>query len=596
MAFDNFKGKTFTVVTASTATAHKDLYKKIPAILRTGSKESVNGGFFNYDLILSASDKNLSANFYTDDAVLVEQDTGSKEVAVYLTASIFRDNMDDFLKNTAGFNSQSYQQISASFFSQIGEAITNIPASDAYVAVLAAPFESGSIGSGSTVITPVTASIEITEAPGLAFDTAGNLRQRKTTYLNSSTNFTNAHFFFNTRQALEDSFGGNDFGDAQQEAATDALIAAGKTHLTRSFTSDSNRVSSRRFYYVQPKPINEWSIEMSSSNNTASFFALTASFSGAADFGVLSGSYLGFVIESSSIQPRFYNGTNSNPFSGIGNADDGVWNFVVQKSTIEGEGEVALGEDNYAGSTGANVAFTPQQLLVWYPPYYTYANVRSASYYYTPFPDDMYSGSSDVGARTKALVTGSISSSEAIGTGELRTLYWLNHTYTSSFTASFGNFTRNQLRNKTGGAANYQLPYMNTSIRRFGKKGSDANASHLWKDTALSLPADEGYYVHSSSFSQESKNQMTGSVFSGGSSTSHSSSFFVMGVFRHKFTGLGGSTQNYTASQFGDPAVNDSTWMSHHPIASCMFLKRYDDEVFIYHPTASGTITSESVG
>ena len=587
MAFDNLKGKTFTAVTSSAGIEHKDLYRKTPSVLRQGAKEKTNGGFFNYDLILSASDKNLGANFYADDAVIVEVDSASKEVGVYITASVFRDNMNDFLQKTAGFNSASYQQISASFFSQIGNAVSNIPNSDAYVGILAAPFESGSVGSGSAIIEPVTSSIEIIEAPGLAFNTAGNLRQRKTTYLNSSTNFTNAHFFFNTDQALAASNDSKKFGDAQQESASNALIAAGKTHLTRSFTSHTNVESYRQFYYVQPKPITKWSIAMSSSNNTASFFALTASFSGAADFGVTSGSSLGFVIESSSIAPRFYNGTNH---GGTGDKTDGAWNFVVQKSIIEGEGEFASGEDNYAGDTGANVAFTPQQLLVWYPSYYTYANVRSASFYFTSYPSDMQQ--SNVGARTKSLVTGSISSSEAIGTGELRTLYWLNHTYTSSFTASFSNFTRDQLKNQTAGADHFQLPYMNTSLRRFGQKNSETNASHLWKDTSLSIPADEGYYVHSSSFTQASKNQMSASL----GSANHTSSFFVMGSFRHKFTGLGGSTRNYTASQFDDPSVNDQTWMSHHPIASCMFLKRYDDEVFIYQPKDGQAVISESVG
>ena len=187
------------------------------------------------------------------------------------------------------------------------------------------PFESGSVGSGSAIIEPVTASIEIIEAPGLAFNTAGNLRQRKTTYLNSSTNFTNAHFFFNTDKALAASNDSKKFGDAQQESASNALIASGKTHLTRSFTSHTNVESYRQFYYVQPKPITKWSIAMSSSNNTASFFALTASFSGAADFGVTSGRSLGFVIESASINPSFYNETTHVE---TGDKTVAAWNYV----------------------------------------------------------------------------------------------------------------------------------------------------------------------------------------------------------------------------------------------------------------------------
>jgi len=343
---------------------------------------------------------------------------------------------------------------------------------------------------------------------------------------------------------------------------------------------------------VQAKPVPRFSIEMTSSNNTSSFFALTASFSGAADFGVTSGSFIGALFESNSLAPRFYNGTNPN---GSGDDTDGKFIFSVQKGVIEGEGEFSVGESSYGGDTGANVAFTPQQIVIYYPPEYTYANVRSSSYYFTSYPENMHK--LNTGTTTKALVTGSISSSEAIGTGELRTLYWLNHTFTSSFTTSFGHFTGDELRNQTGNASNHQLPYMNTSLRRFGQKGNNANASHLWKDSALSVPADQGYYVHSSSFSQESKDQMTGSVFSGGSSTNHSSSFFVMGVFKHPFAQVvDGTIMNYTASQEREEGVGTLTFMNHHPIASCMFLKRYDDEVFIYQPKDGQAVISESVG
>ena len=71
---------------------------------------------------------------------------------------------------------------------------------------------------------------------------------------------------------------------------------------------------------------------MSSSNNTASFFALTSSLSSSADFGVTSGSFIGKVIESSSIAPRFYNGTNP---GGTGDDTDGSYLFLVQKGVIE---------------------------------------------------------------------------------------------------------------------------------------------------------------------------------------------------------------------------------------------------------------------
>jgi hypothetical protein len=247
---------------------------------------------------------------------------------------------------------------------------------------------------------------------------------------------------------------------------------------------------------------------------------------------------------------------------------------------------------------GSNVAFTPQQLVVWYPTEYTYANVRSASFYFTPYPSNM--NELNTGVTTKNLITASISSNELSGSGELTTVFWLNHTFTSSFTGSFGNFTRHQLRTQTGGANTHQLPYMNTSLREFGEKGKDANASHLWKDAALSIPADEGYYVHSSSFSQESKNQMSASINSGPgglNNANHTSSFFVFGVFQHPFTFItDASIMNYTASQNGEAGVNASTFMSHHPILSCIFLKRFDNQVFQFRPKDGQAVISESIG
>jgi len=597
MAFDNLKGKRFTVVTSSAGIQTKEIYRKTPAVLRLGKKEKTQGGFFDYGLILSASDQSLSSSEFTDESVIVQVDSASNEVGVYLTASLFRNNMNEFLQNTAGFNSSSYAQISASFFSQIGDATTNMPAGDAYIGILASPFESGSVGSGSAIIAPVTASFKVSEAPGIAFDSASQLRTRKVTYLNTSSNFTNSHFFFNFRRS--DSTTAK-FGDTEQSASSAALTSTGKPHLTRSFTSIfTSPKSAQMFYYVQAQPVREWSLEMTSSAGTASFYALTSSFSSSADFGVVSGglansasSFAGNSIETSSAShPKFYNGHDDS---------DGEWTYVVQKGVIEGEGEFSLGEEQYGGDNGANFAFTPQQLLVWYTPEYYYSNVRSASYYFTPYPENMHE--LNTGNATRDLITGSISSSEAIGTGELRTLYWLNHTFTSSFTGSFGNHTRAQLKNRVGEANNLQLPYMNThkigtANSYFGRKQREANSSHLWKDKYLSVPADMGYYVHSGSFLQASKNQMTSSVESGGSGDSHTGSFFVMGVFKHPFVqAIDGTIMNYSASQEREVGVTANSWINHHPIASCMFLKRYDDQVFVYHASASGKVVSESVG
>ena len=586
MAFESFKKFKFTTRTASAGTKHTETYRKLPAVLREGRKSKKNGGFFDYDLLLKRIDPRSASG---DPAKIhVEQDNVTKETAVYMSNDIYREfyfnsNNDGFLQRK--FSGRALTQISKSFFDQIGKSIDElVEVKGQKPALLAAPFEVGSIGSETDIIAPVTASIKVVEAPGIAFNESGQLRTRKIVYVNSSSNFTNSHFFFNFDELDSNS----DFGDAQQVAATDALVASNRSHLTRSFTAHTNVSAAQKFYYVQAKPVSKFALRMTSSNNTASFFAYTSSFSSSADFGVNSGSFIGKVIESSNIVPRFYNGTNP---GGTGDDTDGKWLFVSQKAITEGEGEFAKGEDNYGGDSGSNVAFTPVSLVVWYPPEYTYTNVRSASFYFTPYPENMRN--LNTGATTKALVTGSISSSETIGTGELRTVYWLNHTFTSSFTGSFGNFTRHQLRTQTGGAQNHQLPYMNTSIREFGKKGQFANASHLWKDSALSIPVDQGYYVHSASFSQESKNQMSASL----GSSNHTSSFFVYGSFIHPFaTFFDTNIMNYTASQEGSPAVNADTTLSHHPILSCIFLKRFDNEVFIFQPKDGQAVVSESVG
>ncbi len=585
MAFENFKKKKFSEIIAQVTTKGRDPYRKIPAILRLGKKATEQKGFFDYNGIIQESiDKNKSSDKYEDNAVILQEDPITKEVSILIKDTVFRNNFFKHIDQTLGFSTQAKTEISKSFFTQIGTAVNTMPAGERYISILSVPFEEP--------IGTVTASISVTEAPGIAYNPDGSLRNRKITYQNTSSFFTNSHFFFNFDNLTNNS----DFGDADQILATNKLVAAGLSHITRSFKAHTNVDSKNKFYYVQATPIKQFSIEMSSSNNTASFFALTSSFSGSADFGVTSGSFIGKVIESSSIQPRFYNGTTPN---GTGDDTDGSYIFSVQKGIIEGEGEFAFGEDNYAGDVGSNVAFTPQQMVVWYPPQYNYSNVRSASFYFTPYPENMHE--LNTGTTTKNLVTHSIALSENTGRGELRTVYWLNHTFTSSFTGSFGNFNRHQLRTLTVlGAADHQLPYMNTSIRRFGKKNSDANASHLWKDSALSQPVDQGYYVHSSSFTQESKNQMSASINSGPgglNNANHTSSFFVMGVFKHPFTQLVDSAiMNYTASQEKETGVTSQTFMTHHPIASCIFLKRYDGEVFQYQPQDGQAIISESVG
>ena len=92
---------------------------------------------------------------------------------------------------------------------------------------------------------------------------------------------------------------------------------------------------------------------------------------------------------------------------------------------------------------------------------------------------------------------------------------------------------------------------------------------------------------------------MSGSlpVVNGFAAENHTSSFFVMGAFQHPFVNLtDGAIMNYAASQNGEEGVDGTTFMTHHTIASCMFLKRHDNEVFQFQASASGFINSESIG
>ena len=573
MAFEKFKGKRFTQVTASRETKGKEPYRKIPASLRLGKKSHEQGGFFDYNgILLDAMDKNRGSNTYSDNSVIVQEDPSTKEIGVFVHPTIYRNMMNKFLLTASlashSFTNTTARQCSASFFRKLGDAVTNLPATEYYVNILAAPFEEGSTGKQTAIIPPPTASLIIKQAPGIAYDENGAIRNRRITYINSSSNFTNSHFQLTWSDETD--------YDTKQANQTTALVNANLSHLTRSFGVTTG-FSKNKFLYVQSRPIREFSFHMSSSNTTSSFFALTASFSSSADFGLVSGNLVGPwpEIKAGGVRPKYYNGINNS---------DGEWVYVVQRGFVEGEGEFGENEAN-----SSQKSFLPQQLAVWYSPNYYYSNVRSASFYHTPYPLNM--DELNTGVTTKNLVTSSIASNEVSGSGELTTLFWLNHTYTSSFTASFGYSTRVQLKERTGEANHTQLPYMNTSINYFGRKQRTANSSHLWKDKYLSIPANEGYYVHSASFSSQSKAEMAKQF----GHENHTGSFYVLGAFKHTFIPAL-DVINYSASQFRESTIDAQSWLNHHPIASCMFLKRYDDSVFVFHPSASGFVTSESVG
>ena len=177
MAFENLKRLTFTQLTSSFKT--RDAFRKIPAVLRLGKKEKTQGGFFDYETIVqNYLDKGKASNKFQDNAVIVVEDPTTREVAVCIKDGIFKDTIDDFIENTAGFKAQSKAQMKTKFNNQLSTAASNMPISERYVAVLTAPFEQGSIGSGTDIIAPVTAALRLKEGPGIAYAESGNLRNR----------------------------------------------------------------------------------------------------------------------------------------------------------------------------------------------------------------------------------------------------------------------------------------------------------------------------------------------------------------------------------------------------------------------------------
>ena len=334
MAFDKFKFIRFTERTASVGTTSKEVYRKLPAVLRVGKKSVSQGGFFNYDLLLDSI-----AN--DDLSVHVEQDNDTKEIALYIAAPVFRNQFKSKLSDS--LSSQAFQQISKSFFDQIGSAVDNLPGAEK-VAILVSPFELGSSADTTDNIIPTaTASFDFIH-PGIANNSTGKCIG---TIINSSTNALYATFkFSSTTHSL----------NTRQNNATNNLISRGLTHLTRSFDNTN-------YHHIQAKFIPKWGVEFTPHSSTAAGFTLTASFSSSADIGTLSGSVLlGFNNNS-----KNYNGLNTN---------DGMFYYEPCKGFISGEGEFGEGE------ASASVSFFPVKNLIYYP---SNSVVRSGSFKYAPF-------------------------------------------------------------------------------------------------------------------------------------------------------------------------------------------------------------------
>lgn len=382
MAFDKFKGKKYTTVTASADTEKREVYRKTPAILRKGKEAKINGGFFDYALAVSKSNPLTGGD---PNAFRVEQDPVTLETGVYLTASIFREMFLTYLKTTAGFPSSSFTQISASFFSQIGDGMTNMPTGE-LVAMLNTPFAVGSSGSGTDIIPACTASFSFALHPGVNND---NL-----VISNTSTNALYSTFVFaNIQSTLT----------RGQRTASNALEAAGLP--TRGFDPNG-------FHYIQEDYEPIFSVGVNTTTGSVDgtdshIFALTSSYSSSEDFGIISGAALQISGNINSPSAFLQGGRN---YAGGSDESSGYFYNQIIKGNVSGEGEFGVGEDNEA------VSSFPLQRFIYYPK--NTLTVRSGSF--------LFSSESQGGAH-------------ASSSGTATTIYYISgasHT-SGAFTGSF---------------------------------------------------------------------------------------------------------------------------------------------------------------
>ena len=127
MAFEKFKKIKFTARTASAGTKFKPYYQGISRILKTGGQSKGQGGFFDY--------KRAAKN---PDKYHVEVDEATGERATYIERNEYREQMLTAITGSFGLPDSITASISASFFSQIGDAVSNLPPGE-FVAILSSP-------------------------------------------------------------------------------------------------------------------------------------------------------------------------------------------------------------------------------------------------------------------------------------------------------------------------------------------------------------------------------------------------------------------------------------------------------------------------
>ena len=501
MAFEKFKGKKFSEIKAQITSKRGEPYKNIPAALRLGIKSKKHGGFFDYDLILSASDKNAGSPLYEDNAIHVERDEETGDLFVGIPEPIFEGTMLGVFNRKLSTSASA--QVSSSFFEKtdgLGFACKQIPLAERKIGILVKTNEPGSSDDTSSIgiIPPPTASVNVFESPGLGLDLAGSGRERRLIIHNTSS-----HFFSTTFK-----FAFSDIDKFQASQSAD-LVSVGSSSLTRSFDPDG-------FHYVQPIPISHTVISMSNSNTTSSFFAVSSSFSSSQDFGVVPGTLIGKDNENIGTRAVYYNGQNNK---------DGKYSTTNFKGFVIGEGFTGEGEVSESHRN-----FLPQNEFVWYSQSYSPAMIASASFYYYPYPSEYMENTSDI---QEATINNVISASILAEAGDVSNkidVFWLKHSYSGSWRADFDFISADNLASHSLVGNNqpqfyyplHQLPYMpamggNDPLtvssadagKAFGQDGVMQSGSHLWTDTFLSKPAPEGYYIHSQSVAL--KNQGNGS-------------------------------------------------------------------------------------
>ena len=448
MAFENFKKKKFSEIIAQATTKKKEAFRKIPAVLRLGKKTTERKGFFDYNgVILDALDKSRNSPDYEDNSVLIEEDPSTGEVAVLIKDTVFKKNFFKHIDQTLGFSVQAKTQISKSFFNQIGTAVSNMPPEERYVQILAAPNELGSSDDDDAtgIFGPLTASLNVIQSLGWY---SASL-ERKVTFENNSTNFYSTAVKWSNMTT-----------NSSQSAITTALVNAGSSSFTRSF----DEVSS---YYIQPTAVPLTTFSSTGNENGHSLISLTSSFSSSNTFG--HSASVSFTTTAHNVTNTVinYNGQNGN---------DGEFVRDNFKGYITGETNDELDFNLDTEQTLTSIkSFLQGQDIISYKSK-TLSNIRSASFYYTPYTNNTSSNHTE---RTNQNV---LSASRNTASSDLTTLYWLEHSYTSSFVGEFrgGLINKHSQRTQTNNGGTFQLPFMPADNYANDREGRSFGSSFRW--------------------------------------------------------------------------------------------------------------------